>query len=145
MSTLATLVTAPMRLRWWEWCKIAGGAGLIVTVASVLAGLDLPAAVVAVLLHFAADYTFQSAETAARKDKAGWHLLVHALTAGALPLAIAGLVAGDLPGVLLGVAVGSVSHWLIDVTGKYGLGCTVAGVFLDQVSHLAVILIVTMA
>lgn len=145
MSTLTTLVTAPMRLRWWEWCKIVGGVGLIVTVASMLAGLDLPATVVAVLLHFAADYTFQSAETAARKDERGRHLLVHALTAGALPLAIAGLVAGDLPGVLLGAAVGSVSHWLIDATGKFGLGCTVAGVLLDQMSHFVVILIVTIA
>ena len=145
MPTLTTLVTAPMRLRWWEWCKVAGGAGLIVTAAFKLAGINLPAVVVAVLLHIAADYTFQSAGTAARKDKRGRHLLVHALTAGALPLAIAGLAVGDLPGALLGAAVGSVSHWLIDATGKYGLGCTVAGVFLDQVSHLVVILIVTTA
>lgn len=56
MSTIARLVTAPQHLAWWEWCKIAGAAGLIATAASVLAGLDLPAAAVAALLHLAADY-----------------------------------------------------------------------------------------
>jgi hypothetical protein len=143
MSTIARLVTSPHRLQWWEWCQIAGAAGLIALAASVLVGLDLPAAAIAALLHLAADYTFQSAETAARKGERGRHLLVHALTAGAWPLAMAGLVTGDLPGVLLGAAVGSVSHWLIDATGKYGLGCTAAGIVLDQVSHLVVILVVT--
>lgn len=144
MSTLTTLVTSPQRLAWWEWCKVAGAAGLIAAAASVLAGVHLPAAAIAVLLHLAADYTFQSAETAARKGERGRHLLVHALTAGAWPLAMAGLATGNLPGVLLGAVVGSVSHWLIDATGKYGLGCTAVGIVLDQVSHLVVILVVTM-
>jgi hypothetical protein len=145
MTTLTRLVTAPHRLCWWEWCKIAGATGLIALVASVLAGVDLPAAAVAALLHLAAGYTFQSAETAARKGERGRHLLVHALTAGALPLAAARLVTGNLPGVLVGAAVGLVSHWLIDATGKYGLGTTVAGVVLDQVSHVLVILALTVA
>ena len=91
---------------------------------------------IAALLHIAADFTFQSAETAAQKGKRDRHLLVHALAAGGLPLAVAGWTSGDPIAVVLWAALGTASHYAVDWTRKFGLRRLAVAVTLDQACHL---------
>jgi hypothetical protein len=138
-----TIRLTPTALRWWEWVKIAGLAGLIALAISLVADHAPSPAVVAVLLHVAADFTCQSPETAKRKGQRGRHLLIHALSAGGFPLAVAGLMTGDPVAVLAWVGGGIASHYGVDWTRKFGLPQVALGVILDQVCHLAVILALT--
>ncbi len=133
----------PSHLQWWKWGDILGGVG--VCILALLLTLDrvLHPALVAVLLHIAADFTCQSPETAVKKSERGRHLLFHALAAGGLPLAIAGLVTGNLVLVIIWGIVGAGSHYFIDWTRKFGLRSVALGVCLDQGSHLMVILALT--
>lgn len=144
MSTLVRFVSTPSRLHWWEWGRILGLAGVTSLAGSLLAGHAPPAVVIAVVLHIVGDFTAQSDETAARKGERGWHLLAHALVAGGLPLAVAGLTVGDLPAVPAWSLAGAVSHYLIDWTRKFGIRSTLAGVVLDQAAHAATILAVVL-
>jgi hypothetical protein len=131
-------------LRWWEWVKIVGAAGVVVLVILLVSGHTPPPVVVAVLLHIFADFTCQSSETAARKEERGRHLLVHALVAGGVPLAVAGLMTGNPATALTWVSVGVVSHYAVDWTRKFGLRQAALGVILDQACHLATIVVLTM-
>jgi hypothetical protein len=140
MSTLERLWTSPTRLQWWEWGKILGAAGLLGLGASVVASYVPPPVLVAVLVHVAVDFTFQSAETVARKGERGRHLLVHGAIAGGLPLALAKLAAGDLPAVLISSVIAAACHVAVDGTRKFGLRSLPLAVGLDQACHLAVIL-----
>jgi hypothetical protein len=135
---------SPSLLRWWEWGKIIGAAGLTVLAILIAAGCVPHPAVVAMLLHVAADFTFQSPETALRKRERGRHLLVHALVAGGLPLAVAGLVAGNPRAVVIWTVVGVTSHYAVDWTRRFGLGQTALPIVLDQACHLLTILILVL-
>ena len=144
MSTLVRFVSTPSRLHWWEWGRILGLAGVTSLAGMVLAGHVPPAAVIAVVLHVTGDFTVQSDETAARKGERGRHLLAHALVAGGLPLAVAGLAIGHLSIVLSWAVAGAASHYLIDWTRKFGIRSTLASVVLDQAAHVATILTVVL-
>jgi hypothetical protein len=122
-------------LRWWEWGKLAGLASLVAWIALSIAGLNLHPAVVAVLLHVTLDFSLQTAETCARKREHGRHLLVHALAAGALPLAIAALVDGRPLAVITWSSASFLSHYAVDWTRKFGLRNQALGVALDQTCH----------
>ncbi len=141
-QTIVKLRT-PSRLQWWEWGDILGGIGIFIL--TLLLALDrvLHPTLVAVLFHIAADFTCQSSETAMRKGERGRHLLLHALAAGGLPLAVAGLVTGNLVLVIIWGAIGAGSHYLVDWTHKFGLRSVALGASLDQASHLMVILMLT--
>ena len=143
MSTLTRLVYSPSYLAWWEWVKVAGIAGLAGFGGALLLGYAPPPALIAVVVHVACDFTFQSDETAALKRNRGRHLLLHALVAGGLPLALAGLLTGRCTCVLAWTLVGTVSHYVIDWMDKFGIREVVLGVGLDQLCHLVVILAVT--
>ena len=136
---------SPSRVPWWAWVEIAGAAGLVVLVALILAGRIPHPLAIGALLHLAADFTFQSNETSVQKVKRGRHLLVHALAAGGLPLAIAGLLAGSPAAVLAWTATGVVSHYAIDWTRKFGVRRVALGVLLDQACHVVTILVLALA
>jgi hypothetical protein len=125
---------------YWQWGKFAGGVGLVVLAILLVTDRVPHPAIVAVILHFAGDFTSQSSETAMRKHERGRHLLVHAIVAGGLPMALAGLVTGNLVTVLVWAAIGFVSHYAVDWTRRFGLEGTLWGVALDQVCHLLIIL-----
>lgn len=127
-------------LQWWQWGEVIGAAGLIVLAVLLVAGHVPHPAAVAILVHIAADFTFQSAETVSRKTERGHHLLVHALAAGGLPLAIAGLISGNPLAVLSWMAAGAASHYAVDWTRKFGLRRLVLAVALDQGCHALTIL-----
>jgi hypothetical protein len=131
-------------LRWWEWVKIVGAAGVVILVIALVSGHTPPPVVVAVLLHIFADFTCQSSETAAHKEERGRHLLVHALAAGGIPLAVAGLITGNPATALTWISVSVVSHYAVDWTRKFGLRQAALGVILDQACHLATIVALTM-
>jgi hypothetical protein len=130
-------------LCWWEWGKLAGLASLVAWMALSIAGLDLHALVVAVLLHVTLDFSLQASETSVRKGERGRHLLVHALAAGALPLAVAALVTGRPLAVITWSVAGAASHYAVDWTPKFGLRIQALGATLDQIGH--VLTIVTLA
>jgi hypothetical protein len=100
--------------------------------------------VVALVLHIAADFTLQSAETARGKGERGRHLLVHALAAGGFPLAVAGLVTGQPATVIAWATAGAASHYAVDWTRKFGLRQLWPGVILDQAGHLLIILVLAL-
>ena len=124
---------------YWKWGKFLGGVGLFVLAILLVTGHVPHPVVVAVLLHIAGDFTLQSPETAQRKHERGRHLLVHALVAGGLPLAAAGLAAGNLVAVLVWTAIGVVSHYIVDWTRRFGMEGRPWGVVFDQVCHLLII------
>lgn len=136
---------SPSLLQWWEWGQVLGTAGLVALATLLMAGYVLHPAAVAVLLHVAADFAFQSTETALRKGERGRHLLVHALVAGGLPLAVAGLVTGYPVAVVTWAAAGAASHYALDWTRKFGLRQVAAGVVLAQACHLLTILVLVLA
>ncbi len=93
---------SPSLLEWWEWDKIIGAVGLLALAIIIIAGYIPHPVLVALTLHVATDFTFQSPETALRKRESRPFLLIHALAAGGLPLAAAGLTAGNSLAVLFG-------------------------------------------
>jgi hypothetical protein len=101
-------------------------------------------AVMATLLHLAGDFTFQSPETALRKEERRHHLLIHALVAGGLTLAIAGLVIGDPVAILTWTALAVTGHYALDWTRKFGLQRATLAVLLNQACHLLTILIIVL-
>ncbi len=137
-------IKSPSRLQWWEWGDILGIAGVAVLTMLLASGHAPHPAVVAVLLHIAADFTCQSPEMVAKKEERGRHLLLHALAAGGFPLAIAGLTVGNPVAIITWVVIGTASHYVVDWTRKFGLQSVGPGVGLDQASHLAVILGLTL-
>ena len=136
----------PSRLRrlslptYWQCGKTVGAVGLVVLTILLVTGHAPHPAVIAVLLHIAADFTLQSSETALQKHERGCHLLVHALVSGGLPLAITGLVIGNPATVLIWTVIGVVSHYAVDWTRRFGLNDTPLGIVLDQIAHLVIIL-----
>jgi hypothetical protein len=135
---------SPLSLLWWEWGKLAGIAGLGLWLGLSIAGLDLHPAAVGVLLHVVLDFTLQSSETCVRKDERGRHLLVHALAAGALPLAAAALAGRSPVAVLTWSVAGAVSHYVVDWTRKFGLRREVYGATVDQTCHVLTILLLAL-
>lgn len=122
-----------------------GAVGLGLLVLFLLAGYVPHPVVVALTLHLVTDFTLQSAATALRKRERGRHLLFHALAAGGLPLAAAGLAVGDPATVVLWTSLGVAGHYAVDWTRKFGLRNEVIGNFLDQACHVAAILVVALA
>lgn len=94
----------------------------------------------ALTLHVAANITFQSTETGLRKRERRHFLLIHALAAGGLPLAAAGLAVGNPVAVLVWTPVGVASHYAVDWTRKFGLRQVVPAAALDQTCHTLTIL-----
>lgn len=131
-------------LRWWEWGSILGVAGIFSLMIFLAVGYIPHPIVVAVLLHIAADFTCQSAETSERKGERGRHLLLHALAAGGFPLAVASLVIGDPIITIAWAIAGVIGHYAVDWTRKFGVRPIGLGAVLDQLAHLAVILGVTL-
>jgi len=125
---------------YWKCGKILGGVGVVVLAALFITNHVPHPAIVAVIVHITADFTLQSSEMALRKHERGRYLLIHALVAGGLPLAVAGLVHGNPSTVLIWTGVGIVSHYAVDWTRRFGLNDTPVGIALDQVAHLGIIL-----
>jgi hypothetical protein len=145
-TSIPTLIRlrSPSSLQWWEWGKVMGVASLVALAILPMVGYVPHPAVVAILLHIVADYTCQSSDTALRKGSSRRHLLIHALAAGGLPLAVAGLVAGNPVATVIWVVVGAASHYLVDSTGKLGLEQRALGIALDQACHLLTILVLVL-
>jgi hypothetical protein len=135
---------SPLRFRWWVWPKLLGAAGLVFLTIVLVAGHHPHPVVVAILIHLAADFTFQSPQTAMRKEERSHHLLVHALVAGGLPLAVAGLIIGNPVAVLTGSAIGVASHYAVDWSRKFGLKRAALAVGLDQTCHLLSVLLIVL-
>jgi hypothetical protein len=131
-------------MEWWEWFKLLGALGLLALLPLLTLGASVPPLIVAAALHLAFDFTFQSGETAARKGERGRHLFVHALCAGALPHAVAGILTGNPSLVLVWASIGFISHFGIDWTRKFGVQSVALSATLDQAAHLLV-LVLTMA
>ena len=127
-----------------EMDKILGGAGLVALLILLIAGRIPYPAVVALILHVAADCTFQSPETALRKEECRRHLLVHALAAGGLPLAVAGLLTGDPLAVVTWIVTGVISHYVVDWARKSGLRQVAVATTLDQACHLLTSLVLVL-
>ena len=140
-----TRLQSPASLAWWEWGKVLGIASLVVLAILPIVGYALHPLAVAILLHFSADFTCQSSETALRKEESNRHLLVHAIVAGGLPLAAAGLVAGNPVATVTWTVIGVAIHYAVDWTRKFGLGQAAPGAILDQACHLLTILILVLA
>jgi hypothetical protein len=130
--------TVLKRLQWWEWFHLAGAVALVGLLAALLV-TDVPALIVAVALHLACDFTFQSSETAIHKGERGRHLVVHALCAGALPHLLAGLTVNASTGLIWGV-IGFLAHYAIDFSRKFGVKSVALGATLDQAAHVLTIL-----
>jgi hypothetical protein len=139
-----TRLRSPSLLQWWEWAQVMGAAGLVALAILLMAGYVPHLTAVAVLLHVATDFTFQSSETALRKGESSRHLLIHALVAGGLPLAVAGLGTGNPVAVVTWTAVGAASHYAVDWTRKLGLQQVALAVVLDQACHLLTILVLVL-
>ena len=139
-----TLLHHPSRVPWWRWVEIGGACGLIALMALFAIGRSPHPLAIAALLHLAADFTFQSSETAVLKATRDHHLLVHALAAGGFPLAVAGLVSGNPISVIVWTALGTVSHYAVDWTRKFGVRRLALGIVLDQTCHVATILILAL-
>jgi hypothetical protein len=141
--TIVKLWKSPSCLSWWEWCQIGGCVALAVLVALLAAGCALHPAVIAMLLHVACDFTCQSAETASRKPQRGRHLFAHALAAGGVPLAFAGLATGNPLRVLVYATVGFLGHYAVDWARKFGIQKWLPAILADQSAHLLLILALT--
>jgi hypothetical protein len=136
---------SPSVLKWWEWGNIIGAAGLLAVAIITIAGYIPHPVLVALTLHVATDFTFQSPETALRKRESHHFLLIHALAAGGLPLAAAGLIAGNSLAILIWTAVGVTSHYALDWTGKFGLRQVALAAAVDQTCHTLTILVLVLA
>ena len=143
-ATITRLVKAPTSLQWWEWMKLAGALAMMLLLATLVNGVVSSPFVVAVVLHVALDFSLQSDEVAMRKGERGKHLLLHALAAGGLPTAVAGLFVGPAA-VLTGTAIGVISHYAVDWTRKFGLRQEALAGLLDQACNLLAILVLTLA
>jgi hypothetical protein len=130
--------------QWWGWGKILGAFGLVFLVILFLTDHIPHPAIVALILHVTCDFTFQTSNTARRKIERGHHLLTHAIVAGGLPLAIAGLVTGDLAIAFAWAISGAASHYAIDWTRKFGMESVLLSAILDQACHILIILVVTL-
>jgi hypothetical protein len=128
------------RLRWWEWGKVIGGLGLLGLAGLLAAGYEVSPAIAAIVLHFTIDFTLQSEETAVQKVDRGRHLLIHALVAGGIPLAVAGLMTESPLTALLWTAVGVASHYAVDWTRRFGFRQVALAAISDQAGHLLTIL-----
>ena len=125
---------------YWKFGKVMGAVGIVVLAVLHITGHTPHPAVIAVVLHVVGDFTAQSPETAERKPERGRHLLVHALAAGGIPLAVAGLATGNPATTLVWTIIGITSHYAVDWTRRFGMRDTALGVVLDQCAHLAIIL-----
>jgi hypothetical protein len=143
IQTLVRL-RCPSLLQWWEWGSVVGAVGLVALTILLLSRHTPHPAVAAVLLHVAADFTFQSRETVLRKGERGRHLLIHALAAGGLPLAVAGLVIGKPLAVINWASIGVASHYTVDWTRKFGMEQGILAIVLDQAAHLLTILLLVL-
>jgi hypothetical protein len=139
------LLRHPSRIPWWRWVEIGGAGGLLALTALFAIGRSPHPLAIAALLHIAADFTFQSSETAVLKANRDHHLIVHALAAGGFPLAVAGSVAGSPTRVIVWTLLGTASHYAVDWTRKFGVRRLALGVLLDQTCHVATILILALA
>lgn len=139
-SALTTWLRRLSLPTYWKCGKIVGSVGLVVLAILLITGHIPHPAVVAILLHIAGDFTLQTPEMALRKHERGRHLLVHALVAGGLPMAVAGLTTGNPVITLIWTVVSVITHYAVDWTRRFGLEGTSWGVVLDQVCHLLVIL-----
>jgi hypothetical protein len=72
------------------------------------------------------------------------HLLVHALAAGGLPLAVAGLLTQNPLAVVTWMVAGAISHYAVDWTRKFGLRQVALAITLDQICHLLTILVLVL-
>jgi hypothetical protein len=124
MTLILEALTHPSHLYWWQWGKILGIFLLILYIC-----LDVKhPLLVALAVHVFVDFTAQSDQTAARKKQGNRVTLAyHAFIAGGY----SGLVAGGLPGLVISIA----SHFLVDVTNKFGLKSP-TGPALDQAAHV---------
>lgn len=143
VQTFFKVVSRLASLRWWEWVELAGCVAMIALTILLTAGYELHPALIAVLLHVACDFTCQSPETAIKKGERGRHLFCHALAAGGVPMAIAGIAAGSVGAILNWTVVGVASHYAVDWTRKFGIHRMLPGILLDQVCHLTLILVLT--
>jgi hypothetical protein len=121
-----------------------GATGLVAVLILLIAGRIPHPAVVALTLHVAADFTFQSPETALRKAECRRYLLVHALAAGGLPLAVAGLLTQNPLAVVTWMVAGAISHYVVDWTRKFGLRQVALAIALDQTCHVLTILVLVL-
>ncbi len=142
-TSLLTRLCHPLALEWWEWGKIIGFLALVWLAVFIMLGNTPSPTAVALVLHFAIDFTMQSPETAVRKIERGRYLLMHALIAGGLPLIVAGLVAGSPHRALIWMVIGAASHWAVDWTRRFGIRNPLLAALADQVCHLAVIAVLT--
>lgn len=138
---VARFVKAPISLQWWEYFKLVGIVALAAVLGGLLAGAELDGRVVGLAFHTVLDFTLQSNWVAANKGNRGKALLFHAIIAGGLPGAIKGMMSGGLVGCLIGVVLGTTSHYAIDYTRKFNCKSVAMGIVLDQVAHLAVLLV----
>jgi hypothetical protein len=125
---------------YWKCGKALGVVGIIVLAILHFTGHTPHLAAIAVILHVVSDFTAQSPETAERKPERGRHLLLHALTAGGIPLAVVGLMTGNPARALVWTVIGVASHYAVDWTRRFGLRDTPLGIVLDQSAHLLIIL-----
>ncbi len=130
---------SPLDIVWWEWGKMVGALGLVLLGVLSALGCRPSPIVVAVILHAAIDFTFQTEETAQRKVERGRHLVCHSLVAGGLPLLAAGLVSGCPVKALVWMVIGVLGHYLVDWTRRFGLRSMFWAVLADQVAHLILI------
>ena len=144
ISALATWLRRLHLPTYWKCGKFVGAVGLGVLAILLMTGHIPHPAVVAILLHIAGDFTLQPPEMALRKHERGRHLLVHALVAGGLPMAVAGLTTGDPVTTLTWTVVSVITHYAVDWTRRFGLEGTPWGVVLDQVCHLLIILAIVL-
>lgn len=138
---VARFVKAPTSLEWWAYPSLAGMLGLAAVLGGLLAGGELSGWIVGLALHTVLDFTLQSDWIAMNKNDRGKALLFHAIIAGGLPGAMKGLMTGGLVGCLVGVVIGIASHYAIDYTRKFNCESVALGVILDQVAHLAILLV----
>jgi hypothetical protein len=105
-------------LQWWKWGRILGAVGILNLMISLAMDHIPHPAVVAVLLH--------------------------ALAAGGFPLAVASLATGEPVITIAWAIAGAAGHYAVDWTRKFGMQPIGLGVALDQASHLAMILGITL-
>jgi hypothetical protein len=144
MLSQAPALRHPSRVPWWRWVEIGGACGLVLLVILFAIGRIPHPLAIASLLHIAADFTFQSPETAMYKTRRDRYLVIHALAAGGFPVAVAALFTGDPVAVVVWAAVGAVSHYAVDWTRKFGVRRLVLAVILDQACHLTTVLILAL-
>ena len=130
MTLIIKVVTHPAQLYWWQWAKIWG---LFLPILLFCFRVEHPW-LWALAAHFLIDFTLQSDQTAAGKERCDWRVLAsHAFISGGY----AGLIAGGLAGLAISVAV----HFLVDATNKFDLESP-AGPALDQAAHIITLTII---